>query len=66
MELPPKPELERRQRVGQYGEIVDELAPESEQRWAAYLRELRLAKIAIRRVNEETTKTSDAEGTSCI
>lgn len=51
-ELPPKPELERRQRVGQYGEIVDELTPESEQRWAAYLRELHLAKIAIRKVNE--------------
>ena len=62
MELPPKPELERRERIGQYGEIVSELTPDSEQRLAEYLRKLHFARIAIRSANEETTKTSDAEG----
>ena len=49
MELPPKPELEQRERVGQFGEIVEELTPESEVRWAEHLRQKRLAEIAIRR-----------------
>ncbi len=56
MELPPKPELEWRERAGQYGEIVSELTPNSEQQWSDYLRDLHFAKIAIRRYNEETTK----------
>lgn len=61
-ELPPKPELERRERIGQYGEVVSELTPESEILWANYLRDLHFAKIALRRYNEETTENSDAEG----
>ena len=57
MNMPPKPELEHRQRVGQFGEIVEELTPESEIRWAEYLRRKRLAEIAIRR-NDEATKSN--------
>lgn len=53
MELPPKPELERRERVGQYGDTVSELTPDSEQRWSNYLRDLHFAKIAIRRYNDK-------------
>lgn len=59
-----RPKLERRQSVGQYGEIVDELTPESEARWAEYLRQQRMAKLAIRSTNERTTETSDAEGSA--
>ena len=62
MELPPKPEPERRQRIGQYGEIVDELTPESEIRWANYLREKRLAEIAIRSLNDTTTNAEGSTG----
>ena len=53
MELPPKPELERRERVGQFGEIVSELTPESEVLWANYIRDLHLAKIALNRMTYE-------------
>lgn len=56
-----KPALERRQRVGQYGELVDELTPESEILWSRYLTEKRLAEIALRRDNE-TTETIIPEG----
>lgn len=63
MNMPPKPELERRERVGQYGEVVDELTPESEVVWAKYLRDLRFARIAIRRINE-TTEDINVEGTT--
>lgn len=42
-----KPHLERRTREGQYGEIVEELTPESERQWAEYLRLQHLAKIAM-------------------
>ena len=41
------PKLERRQRPGEHGEIVDELTPESEILWTQYLRETNLARIAI-------------------
>lgn len=51
-----KPELERRQRVGSFGEIVEELTPESEIRWAEYLRKKRLADIALRREGENDDK----------
>lgn len=60
MELPPKPELERRVRME--GEVtVIELTPESEQIWSDYLRKLHFAKIALRSLNE-TTETTNAEG----
>lgn len=65
MELPPKPELEWRERPGRCGEIVRELTPDSEQRWSDYLRDLHFAKIAIRRYSEETTKDNNDEGTAC-
>lgn len=54
MEMPPKPKLERVERKGYYGETVSELTPESELRWAKYLRELNFAKQALRRKNDET------------
>lgn len=60
MELPQKPQLEHQQRVGQYGEIVIELTPESEAAYSKYLRDLHFAKIAIRSLNE-TTEITDAE-----
>ena len=47
MELPPKPELEYRERVGNYGEIVEELTPKAEIIWAEYLRKLHIAERAI-------------------
>jgi hypothetical protein len=61
-ELPPKPELETRERVGQFGEIVEELTPESEEKWAQYLRDRRLAEIAIYRSthDKEETNTENA------
>lgn len=52
MEMPHKPELERRQRVGSFGEIVEELTPASEIAWADYLRRKRLAEIAMRREDD--------------
>lgn len=54
-----KPNLERRQRVGQYGEIVSELTPESEQIWADYLHRERLARIAIYKAQNELDKDSN-------
>lgn len=42
-----RPELERRERTGQYGETIIELTPESEQAWSEYLRKITLAKIAL-------------------
>ena len=53
MELPPKPELEHRERVGAYGEIVRELMPDSEQKYSEYLRALRIAKVAKYRMEME-------------
>ena len=47
MELPRKPELQRQERIGEYGEVVIELTPESEKEWADYLRELHFAKVAL-------------------
>ena len=47
VERPRKPELQRQERIGQYGEIVSELTPESEKEWAEYLRTLHFAKIAL-------------------
>lgn len=51
-----KPTLERRERIGAYGEIVSELTPESEQIWADYLRRERLARIALYRTEHELDK----------
>ena len=59
-----KPKLEKRQRVGQYGELVEELTPESEIKWAEYLRQKRIAEIALRRSNE-TTETTTAQRATC-
>lgn len=52
MEMPQKPELESRQRIGDFGEIVEELTPASEIAWADYLRRKRLAEIAMRREDD--------------
>ena len=51
-----KPTLERRERIGAYGEIVSELTPESEQIWADYLRREQLARIALYRIKHELDK----------
>lgn len=64
MELPPKPELEHRTRVGSYGETVVELTPESERVWAEYLRTLHFAKAAMYKmeIENEGSKTTTQEG----
>lgn len=54
-----KPKLERRERIGQYGEIVSELTPESERIWAEYLRQERLARIAIYKAQNELDKEAN-------
>lgn len=54
-----KPTLERRERVGRYGEIVSELTPESERIWAEYLRQERLARIAIYRTQNGMDKEAN-------
>lgn len=54
-----KPILERRERIGQYGEIVSELTPESERIWAEYLRNERLARIAIYKAQNELDKEAN-------
>ena len=54
-----KPKLERRERIGSYGEIVSELTPESERIWAEYLRNERLARIAIYKAQNELSKDSN-------
>ena len=51
-----KPNLERRERIGAYGEIVSELTPESELIWADYLRRERLAQMALYRTQNELDK----------
>ena len=51
-----KPTLERRERIGAYGEVVIELTPESELIWAEYLRQERLARIAIYKAQNELDK----------
>ena len=51
-----KPKLEHRERIGQYGEIVIELTPESEQIWSEYLRNEQLARIAIYKAQNELDK----------
>lgn len=53
MELPPKPQLEHRVRIGSYGEAVKELTPESEKAWAKYLRDSHFAKAAMFRMETE-------------
>lgn len=53
MELPKRPELEKQEKVGQYGEIVIGLTPESEKIWSDYLTRLHFAKIALRSINGE-------------
>lgn len=45
--LPQKPELEKRTRKGRYGEIVEELTPQSEILWSDYLRALNIAQRAM-------------------
>lgn len=62
MEMPQKPNLEHRERIGEFGEMIDELTPESERAWTDYLRESRFAALALRRQNERTTETTDAQG----
>lgn len=59
MEMPKKPELEKRQRIGDFGETVEELTPASEIVWADYLRRERLARIAIWRANNEEQSTKE-------
>lgn len=59
MEMPQKPELEKRQMVGRFGEIVEELTPVSEIVWADYLKRERLARIAIWRANNEEEATKE-------
>lgn len=54
-----KPKLERRQRVGNYGEIVEELTPASEIVWVDYLRRKRLAEIALRREDDNIRQQRD-------
>jgi len=44
---PEKPELETRSRNGQFGEVVVEYTPESETKWAEYLRKKRLYAVAV-------------------
>ena len=58
-EMPQKPELEKRQRIGSFGEIVEELTPESEIAWADYLRRQRLADIAVWRASNEEQATEE-------
>ena len=55
-----KPTLERRERIGAYGEVVSELTPESEQIWADYLRRERLARMALYRTQNELDKNGDS------
>lgn len=45
-----KPKLERKESIGQYGEIVNELTPESELIWSNYLRAKHFATIALKEV----------------
>lgn len=52
-ELLPKPELSHRQRIGEFGEVVTELTPESEAAWAEYLRELHFAKVALAKAGDK-------------
>lgn len=52
-ELLPKPELSHRQRIGEFGEVVTELTPESEVAWAEYLRELHFAKVALAKAGDK-------------
>ena len=54
-----KPKLEHRERVGECGEIVSELTPESEQIWSEYLRNERLARIAIYKAQNELDKEAN-------
>ena len=54
-----KPTLERRERIGAYGEIVTELTPESERIWADYLRREQLARIALYRIEHGLDKGSN-------
>ena len=59
MRLPERPQLEHRQREGRFGEVVEELTPESEKIWAEYLRNLHFAKAAI--FNMEIEKQDEEE-----
>lgn len=54
-----KPTLEHRERIGSYGEIVSELTPESERIWAEYIRNERLARIAIHKAQNELDKEAE-------
>ena len=51
-----KPTLERRERIGAYGEVVIELTPESELILADHLRRERLARISLYRTQNELDK----------
>ena len=53
MELPPKPKLEHRVRMGENGEVIKELTPESEVIHADYLMAVRLARAAKFRMETE-------------
>lgn len=53
IDFPPKPELQRQQRIGQYGEIVDELTLESEILWTRYIRQQKVARAAIKETQSE-------------
>ena len=48
-----KPKLERRARIGQHGEAIVELTPESEAAWSRYLMDRTMAKIALSRAANE-------------
>lgn len=53
MERPPKPELEYDERIDSSGTLVRQLTAESEALWARYLRQDRLARIAIWKADNE-------------
>jgi hypothetical protein len=56
MEKPQKPDLEMREREGRHGEIVVELTPESENRWAEYLRQMNFYRMAMGALSIEQSK----------
>lgn len=52
-QLPPKPKLERQERIGQHGEIISELTPESEVAYAKWLRDVGFARRALHKSLKE-------------
>lgn len=51
--LPPKPKLERQEKIGNHGEVVSQLTPESEAAYAKWLRDVHFAKRSLHKRLEE-------------